>query len=920
MDPIGAQVAVRMGLNTGPVVVGKIGDNLRMDYTAVGDTTNLAARLQQMAEPGTILISRGTRLHYGNDLLVEPLGELSVKGRSEPVEAFKVTGQGSAQRRLRGLGDRPLSRFVGRERELRLLDDLLDQAQRGKGQVGGLVGEPGVGKSRLVYEFGIRAKSRGVEVLEGRCLSYGANIPYLPVQDVLRSHCAITGSDPGQAIGEKLKGTLQDLGVPLEPHADYLLQLLGGDREAPKVAISPETTKARKFEALRQVTLAACRRRPMLLVLEDIHWIDRTSEAYVDFLTESLAGAPLLLVCTYRPGYSPPWIERSYATQIALRPLTKSESLTVVQSVGERTQVSELIASVVLDKAEGNPLFLEELARMVLQQADRSAVRGVPETIQDVLMARIDLLPDALKWLLQTASVLGREFQSVLLDAICEDPGSLDERLHSLARAEFLYERNDPDGSVYVFKHALTQEVAYDSLLLSRRNQLHLSAAQAFEKLYAGRIENAYDRLAYHYARSEHSEKAVEYLTLCAERMSRWYAHDEALRTLREALVHVERLPAERRERTYLDVVLKQVLSLFLLGRLPEALELLLAQRGRLERLADPAVTGPYYFWLAHTYCIGGDRNQAAAAAERALAEAERCSDRATLGKTWYVLAVEDLWRSQPRSGVAHAQTAVTLLQDTGERYWLGIAYWMLGYHQSVLGDFDAALATLAQAGAVGEALADPRLQSYATFTIGFNLALRGERQAAVDACARAMEYARDPFTRAVSLGMLGYAYLEQGEPGNAIPRLEEAIRHFAEFQTHQYILMFGAYLSEACVQAGDLAHGRELAERVLELAKRFLWPVGSGWAHRALGQVERHGSDRAGARAHYEKALEIFASIPVPLEIGRTHLALAELAQEEGRTSDATGHLESAGRLFAASQLQVHLDRTERVRRNILN
>ena len=921
LDPTGIEIAVRMGLNTGPVVVGKIGDNLRMDYTAIGDTTHLAARLQQIAEAGAILISRATRLHCGADMLVEPLGHLRVKGRSEPVETFKVVGQDAARSPLRSLGDRPLSRFVGRDDEWRSLDGLLDQVQGGRGRVVGLVGEPGVGKSRLVYEFANHAKSRAVEVVEGRCLSYGANVPYLPVRDVLRSHCGITNSDPGQAICEKLNLALRDIGVPEEPHAGYLLQLLGAtDRQAALASISPETIKLRTFEGLRQLTIAVCRRRPVLLVIEDIHWIDKTSEAYLDFLTDSLAAAPILLLCTYRPGYSPPWIERSYATQMAVHPLSKSDSLSVVESVAERTPLSESITRMVLDKAEGNPFFLEELARVVLEHADRSAAQAVPDTIQDVLMARIDLLPDVLKRLLQTASVLGREFQPSLLDAICEDPGTQDERLHSLARAEFLYERHEPDGPVYVFKHALTQEVAYESMLLSRRSQLHLAAARALETLYAERIEDAYDRLAYHYSRTEQSEKAVEYLTLCAERMSRWYAHDEAVRTLREALVHVERIPTGRRERTYLNLVVQQALSLFLLGRLREALELLLAQRERLERLGDPALAGPYYFWLAHTYSIMGERSQAVASAALALAEAERCGDRATLGKTWYVLAVEDFWRSQPASGVAHAQTAVTLLQDTGERYWLGIAYWVLGYHQTVLGEFDTALGTLAQARAAGEALGDPRLQSYAAWTTGWNLAQRGEGGAAVDSCMQSVEHAKDPFTRAVSLGILGYAHLEQGGLADAIPLLEEAVHHFARFQTHQHEQYFASYLSKAYVQAGDLVRAEELATRALELAQHFLHGYGAGWARRVLGEIERQRGARAGARVHYQKALETFASIPAPLEVGRTHLALAELAQDERRTDDAKSHLESARQVFEALRVPVHLARTERISRNILN
>ncbi len=298
----------------------------------------------------------------------------------------------------------------------------------------------------------------------------------------------------------------------------------------------------------------------------------------------------------------------------------------------------------------------------------------------------------------------------------------------------------------------------------------------------------------------------------------------------------------------------------------------------------------------------------------------KRCNDRATLGKTWYVLAVEDFWRSQPASGVAHAQTAVALLQETEERYWLGIAYWVLGHHQTVLGEFDVALATLAQARAVGEALGDPRLQSYAAWTTGWNLALQGEGRAAVDSCKQSVEHAKDPFTRAVSLGVLGHAYLEQGEFAAAIPLLEEAVQHFARFQTHQHELYFANYLGAACVQAGDLVRAQELATRALDLAQHFLYANGSASAHRVLGQIEQRRGVSAGAREHYEKALEVFALIPAPLEVGRTHLALAELAQEEGRTSDAKSQLDAARQVFAALRVPVHLARTERMSRGVLD
>src|SRR5205823_3886704 len=276
-------------------------------------------------------------------------------------------------------------------------------------------------------------------------------------------------------------------------------------------------------------------RQPLILAVEDLHWIDQTSEACFASLVESLAGAPILLLCTYRPGYRPPWLEKSYATQIALRRLTPLDSLAVVHAVLQRV-LPDPLSQVILAKAEGNPFFLEELTRAVVEHGDLRSLQVVPDTIQGVLAARIDRLPEEPKRLLQTASVLGREFSPRLLGMLWDTPDVLEAYLEELKRLEFLYERTEAIEPVYVFKHVLTQEVAYDSLLISRRQALHAAAGRALESLYADRLEEVYDRLAYHYARTTESAKAIEYLTRFAEKAARGYAHVEAVTALQEAL------------------------------------------------------------------------------------------------------------------------------------------------------------------------------------------------------------------------------------------------------------------------------------------------------------------------------------------------------------------------------------------------
>jgi class 3 adenylate cyclase len=601
------QLSMRMGLNTGLVVVGSIGDNLRMDYTAVGDTTNLAARLQQLAQPGTILLSETTARLVRSEARLEALEPVQVKGKTEPVTAWRVLGRLPRRSPLAGREERALSPFVGRERELAALHELLAQVEAGQGQVVGLVGEAGVGKSRLLFEFRQRLRDRRVTYLEGRCLSYGSAIPYLPLMDILRNNAGITEADGPEAIVAKVRMSLQEVSLDPEDGASYLLQLLGvKEGTEPLARLSPEAIKTRTFAILRQMPLLSSQRQPLILAVEDLHWIDQTSEACFASLVESLAGAPLLLLCTYRPGYRPPWLEKSYATQIALRRLTPPDSLAVVHAVLQRA-LPDPLAQGILDKAEGNPFFLEELTRAVVEHGDLRSLQVVPDTIQGVLAARIDRLSEEPKRLLQTASVLGRELPSRLLSAMWDTPDMLAGYLAELKRLEFLYERTEATELVYVFKHVLTQEVAYDSLLTSRRQALHATAGRALESLYADRLEEVYDRLAYHYARTAESANAIEYLTRFAEKAARGYAHAEAVTALQEALVHagVRQAAASSiavQDRLMLDLALRLTHSLYFLGRFQETLDLLLRQQECLGRLQAPVLTGPYYFWLSHTY------------------------------------------------------------------------------------------------------------------------------------------------------------------------------------------------------------------------------------------------------------------------------------------------------------------------------
>src|SRR5262249_46144396 len=474
---------------------------------------------------------------------------------------------------------RRMARFVGREPNLEVLQRRLAAVMGGHGQIVGIVGEAGIGKSRLVAEFRQSLAGQPVTYREGICVSFGSAVPYLPILDILRQTCGLAETDTAEMVRDKVRRSLETVGMDPQEASPYLFQLLGMPEETVALtALTPEAIKRRTLETLRRIVTAASRQRPIVLVVEDLQWIDKTSEEFLSVFAEDLPGAPIMFLSTYRPGYRPPWIEKSYATQMSLQALSREESLAMISSLFQ-SEVSEALTRLLLERADGNPFFLEELCRAVEGHADAETLPIVPETIQEVLVARIERLPAAAKRLLQSASVLGREFSARLLAAIRDGSGSVDADLALLSRQEFLYQRAGAEEPVYIFKHALTREVAYASLSLAQRRDLHAAAGRALETNFGGRLDEVYDSLAYHYAQTAEAEKALEYLSRFAERAARGDAHAEAVQAWKEALRHVEGLPVEVRERRRLELILRLPSSLWPLGRFAEIYALLLSER-----------------------------------------------------------------------------------------------------------------------------------------------------------------------------------------------------------------------------------------------------------------------------------------------------------------------------------------------------
>ncbi len=906
----GQALEVRMGINTGWVVVGGIGDSLRSDYTAIGDTTNLAARLQALAEPGTILVGEDTRRFLHGAARLEALGPIQVKGKEQPVQVFRLLGMGVVQSEQAILDAMARSPFVGRQREIGTFEELRERAAAGEGQVVGIAAEAGAGKSRLVYELHRLLFDGPVRFLAGRCVSYASGVPLLPILSMLRNESGISEGDEPPAIAAKLTSSLERSGVEVAEALPYLLHLLGiAAGTEPLAALSSQAVLARTFRILRQMILNAGQGDLVILEIEDLHWVDRTSEDFLNFLVEGLVVSRMLLLVTYRSGYRPPWIEKSYATQITLSRLTQGESQAVIRSVLRRSDPAEALVEAVLSKAEGNPFFLEELTRSLLEHPDVL----VPDTIQGVLMARIDRLPEEHKRLLQTASVLGREFSLHLLSRVWEQAADLVPLLGDLKRWELVYEEPTAEEPRYLFKHALTQEAVYQTLLKGRRQSLHESAGRAFEQLHAGHLEEVYDRLAYHYAAADDAEKAVSYLSLFAAQAAGRYAHAEAAQALRQALTHCDRLsPREEtvRDRRRLELILQLAESLLPLALFPETLELFLAHQDLVAGLEDPAATGQFHFWLAHTYSYLGDQAAAAASAHLAIAAARRCGDAATEGKAWYVLCRDAFWSGRFAEGIEHGREALALLERSDEPWWQGQAYWVAGFHHYVLGQFEAAFDKMKWADALWQALQDPRLDP--SWSTGYFHASLGDWETGIAECQGGLERAQDPLNTAAALGFLGYAFLEKGDLPRAIAALEGSTARLLEAGMLQLLGWFSAFLAEALLLSGRREEAREIARRALETTEAVRFRYGSGMAQRALGRVASAAGDPETAAASFLDALASFEAIQAPFEVGRTLLALA--AVPGAGSAEAARRLGEARRIFAELRVPAYVERVERL------
>jgi class 3 adenylate cyclase len=545
----------RVGVHTGEVVAHTVETDGKVEYRLVGHTANLAARMEMVAPTGSIAASEYTRKLCEGYFTFKPLGPMTVKGISEPVAVYEVTGFGPLRTRLQRAVARGLTKFVGREREIEALRHAAMLAREGRGQIVAAMADPGVGKSRLFYEFKATNAS-GWMMLEALSVSHGKASAYVPVIDLLRDYFEIAVTDDERKRREKVAGKIAILDRSLEDTLPYLFSLLGiVNGDDPLAQMDARVKKRLTLETIKRILLRESLNQPLMAVFEDLHWMDGESEALLNLLADSIGTSRILLLVNYRPEYSHKWGSKSYYTQLRLDPLGKENADEMLSTLlgSDATLVS--LKRVIAEKTEGNPLFIEEICLSLFEDGTLACNGGVklakplaslriPPTVQGIIASRIDRLPADEKDLLQTVAVIGTEFNlGVARSVSAKSDDDLNRMLNYLQLAEFLYEQPSTGDVEYTFKHALTHDVTYNSLLSDRRKLLHERTGQAIEALYSQRLEDHYANLAHHYRSSNNAAKAVEYLRLAGEQAVDRGAYAQGGANAELAIKLMERLP-----------------------------------------------------------------------------------------------------------------------------------------------------------------------------------------------------------------------------------------------------------------------------------------------------------------------------------------------------------------------------------------
>jgi class 3 adenylate cyclase/tetratricopeptide (TPR) repeat protein len=934
----GVTLQIRVGLNSGDVLVRAIGNDLRMEYSAIGLTPHLASRMEQLAPPGHTLLTHGTLNLVEGYVQVVSEGLIPVKGLGEPMEAFRLLGTAQARTRIQAGAARGLTRFVARQRELDAIGLALEMAAGGHGQVLALIGEPGVGKSRLVWEALRSDRIEGWLVLESRSVSYGRAAAYGPVRDLLRSLFRIRETDDRRTIQDRVTAKVLTLDRLLEETIAAVLAVLDAAPDAsPFSKFDPLERRQRTLEAIKRLLIRESRIQPLLVVIEDLHWIDSETQALLDSLVDSLQSARILLLVNYRPEYHHGWSSKTCYGQIRVDPLTSGGADELLAALlGDNAALAPL-KQILLERTAGNPLFLEECVRSLVETSVVDGERGdyhlvrpvevikVPPTVQAVLAARIDRLPPGEKNLLQTASVIGKDVSFPILKAITDLPeGELRSRLADLQAASFLHEVSLFPELEYTFTHTLTHEVTYGTLTQERRRVLHARIVASLERLGVGHPGERVERLAHHAMRGGVWDKAVRYLREAGTKATEQSAYRQGIACFEHALEAQQHLPETPEQLAdAIDLRFDLRNALFALGDLDQIRAHLSYAKTLAERLGDRRRLGWVSAYMTHYYWRVGDQAAAIESGRQAVAIGDELGDvalqyaNANLGLAYYAVgdyaraletfrrtigALEGPWKDQRlgwagipavmsraylvsclaelgqfAAGIPIGEEAVRIAEQANHAFSLGQAYVNFGVLYLRKGDLDLATVLLERGGNVSG------LSKVSALAI--NIA-----------------------------ATLGYVYALSGRLPEAIALLEEAVQRGEPKRIMARQSVWTAWLGEAYLLGGRDNDALAQARRALLLTRENGERGNEAHVLRLLGDIaaRQDAVDEHGPEVWYRQATGLAETLGMRPLIAVCQLKLGSRYGAADRPAEASQTLRSAAEHFRSMGMSAWLDRAE--------
>jgi len=936
----GLDFKMRIGLNSGPVVVGAIGNDLRMDYTAVGDTTNLAARMEGLAEPGGILVSDSTYRLVKKYFQFKSLGEVTIKGKQDLQAVYKLSRASDIRSRLDASKDQGFTDYIGRKEEMHDIQKAFEKARTGRGQVVGVVGEAGIGKSRFVFEM-YRNTDDPCIYIESRCLQYSSSIPFLPMRESFRSYFDMREGESWEGINEKLKIGLDELDrdlIPSLPAFRHFLSLPANDNQWEN--LDPKEKQIKTFEAIRNFFIRLSQNKPLLLVLDDIQWIDRTSEEFISYFIEWISNSQILLLLIYRPEYNHPWASKSFYKQIGIYPLSENESTRFIHCLLSDGKISSQITKIVLRRTSGNPLFMEELIKTLIENDSiekidnkyhlNESVSGmqVPETIQGIIAGRMDRLEDNIKTTLQTASVIGRRFVFKILKTL---PGLSDEiktyllRLQSL---EFIYEKNVFPELEYIFKNIITQEVAYNSLLLNRRKEIHGSIGIAIEKMYSDRLEEFYEIIAHHFSESDDYENTLKYLKLSGDKAifnnSAWEAFEfykKALSVIDRHLENVEQL------KNKLEIIHAMISPIILLNFPEESLELLEEGAKISLELKDQKSLIRFYSNIGFFHSVNGRHQEGIKFSGKAFEEATTINDLTAMAQAAPDLCQSNFAIGRYKKVIEISSRMIHAIQKAGkEKENFGgpaivypVFFCLSGFSLAHLGQIDRGVSRCVYG--LEEAIESDNLFtiSLCRFYPGMILLLKGawkEAKSYFTDCLKGLEKVQFIQIEAIVKGGLGVAEAYTGDTDHGRFLAQEGLNAIQEIGIKWEVSTLQYYLGVCCYESNDFEKALLFMENSLETAikNEELYFIGRAliWTGRIMGKRPENSLQKA--QLKIVQGLEALLKLDAKPDISMAHFFLGELYAHHGQKEKAGNHLNTAEALFKEMDMAFWVKETKQV------